>query len=132
MALRIWLHRLATVLGDLSMIRRGHLVVLWRLRQTSDVAETACSFTEPAPGVFHVLLTCNGRPEIRRLMHGIDTLVSWSEGVKARLQADGWREVDAPERSPRILRPIRDDSHTIAIGGARLRKASQSPNKKRR
>jgi hypothetical protein len=54
-----------------------------------DVAEAVCSVTEPAPGVFHVLLTHNGRPEIRRLMQGIDLLVSWSEGVKARLQV-GW------------------------------------------
>ena len=132
MALRIWLHRLATVLSDLSMLRRAYVVVLWRLRRTSDLTETTCSVTEPSPDVFQVVLTCNGRPEIRRLMHGIETLVSWSEGVKARLQADGWREVDAPERSPKIPRCIRDDSHTMTIGEARLRGASQSPNKKER
>lgn len=132
MAFRLWLHRLVTLLGDLSIVRRRSVVVLWRLRQTFDVAETSCSFTEPSPHVFHLLLTCNGRPEIRRLMHGIDTLVSWSEGVKARLQADGWREVDEPARSLKIPRHIRDDSWTIKIGDARLQRGSQSRNTRRR
>jgi len=94
------------------------------------VAETACSFTEPSPDVFQVLLTYNRRPEIRRLVHGIDMLVSWSEGVKARLQADGWREVDAPEGSHRIPRRIRHESHTITIGESHLREAHNHPKRK--
>lgn len=91
------------------------MVVLWRLRQTSDVAETACSFTEPSPGIFHVLLTHNGRPEIRRVVHGIDLLVAWSESVKARLQADGRREVDAWEEWHRVPSRIRHERHTMKI-----------------
>lgn len=132
MALQTWLHRLATRLSDISVLRRKCVVVLWRLRQTSDVADTACSFTEPSPDVFHVLLTYNGRPEIRRLVHGIDMLIARSEGVKARLQADGWREVDAPEGSLRIPRGIRHESHTITIGESHLRGGSPSPNTKKR
>lgn len=49
MALRTCLHRLATLLSDVCFVRRRSVVVLWRLRQTSDVAEAVCSFTEPTP-----------------------------------------------------------------------------------
>jgi hypothetical protein len=108
------------------------VVVLWRLRQASDVAEAVCSFTEPSPGVFHVLLTHNGRAEIRRLMHGIDMLVSWSENVRACLQADGWRDVDVPEASQRIRRHIRHEGNTIEIGEPDLQGGSQSAKTKER
>jgi hypothetical protein len=108
------------------------VVVLWRLRHTSDVAEAVCSFTEPTPGIFHVLLTHKGRSEIRRLVHGIDLLVSWSEGVKARLQADGWREVDVPKASRRIRGRIPHESHTIEIGEPDVHQGSQSPKTEKR
>ena len=127
MALRTCVHRLATLLGDVCFARRRCVVVLWRLRQTPDGAEAVCAVTEPAPGVFHVLLTHNGRSEIRRLVHGIDLLVSWSEGVKARLQADGWREVDMPKASRGIRGRVPHESHTIEIGAPDLQRGSQSP-----
>lgn len=132
MAIRTCLHRLATLLSDVSIVRRKCVVVLWRLRQASDAAEAVCSFTEPSPGVFHVLLTHNGRAEIRRLVHGIDMLVSWSENVKARLQADGWRDVDVPEASQRIRRRIRHEGNTIEIGEPDLQGGSQSAKTKER
>ena len=100
MALRTCFYFLAARLSDAGFVRRRSVVVLWRLRQTSDATETVCSFTEPTPGTFHVVLTHKGRCEIRRLVHGIDLLVSWSEGVKACLQANSWREVDVPKASP--------------------------------
>lgn len=132
MALRTCLHCLATLFSDVSFVRRRSVVVLWRLRHTSDVAEAVCSFTEPTPGIFHVLLTHKGRSEVRRLVHGIGTLVSWSEGVKACLQADGWREVDAPEGSRRMPARIRHQSHTIEIGEPDLQRGSQSPKTEQR
>jgi hypothetical protein len=127
MALRTCLHRLATRLSDVCFARRRSVIVLWRLRQTSDVAEAVCSVTEPTPGIFHVVLTHKGRCEIRRLVHGIDLLVCWSEGVKACLQADGWREVDVPKASRRVHRRTPHASHTIEIAAPDLRRGSQSP-----
>ena len=103
MALRDWRDHFVTLITDLAVIRRGREVVLWRLRQTPGSTEAACSFTEPAPEIFHVLVTCNGRPGIRRRMRGMDTLVSWSESLKERLRAAGWYEVDSPEQVHRGL-----------------------------
>lgn len=120
MALRTWHHRLATLVSDLPVVRRRCVVVLWRLRQPSDLAEIACSFTEPSPGIFHVVLTYKGRPEIRRLIHGIEMLVAWSEGVKARLQPDGWREVDGLEGFHRIRGRIGHERKTREIRSVTL------------
>jgi hypothetical protein len=127
MVLQTCLHRLATRLRDVCFVRRRSTVVLWRLRQTSEGAEAVCSVSEPTPGIFHVVLTHKGRSEIRRLVHGIDVLVSWSEGVKVRLQADGWHEVDVPKPSRRIRRRTPNESHTIEIGAPDVRRGSQSP-----
>ena len=132
MAFRICLRRIATRLSDLSVVRRRCVVVLWRLRQTSDVAETTCSFTEPSPDVFQVLLTCNDKPEIRRLVHGIDMLISWSEGVKACLRADGWREIDAPVGSYRTPGRLRHESNTMKIVESHLQDGSSSPKTQKR
>lgn len=42
--------------------------------------------------MFHVIVTCNGTPEIRRVLNGLDRLMSWVSELKARLEVDGWRE----------------------------------------
>jgi hypothetical protein len=99
MAIRHWRDHLVTLITDVPVFRRQREVVLWRLCQTSGTTETTCSFTEPAPEIFHVLVTCDGRTEVRRQMRGINTLMSWSENLNARLRAAGWHEVDQPEGS---------------------------------
>jgi len=42
----------------------------------------------------------------RPVLQSIDRLVFWSEGVKARLQAVGWREADAPKHWHRSRRTV--------------------------
>jgi hypothetical protein len=130
MADRIWLYRLARRLIDRSGVPRSCVVVLWRLHQAGEVPETVCSFTEPSPNLFQVLLTCGGRPEIRRLVHGIDRLMVWSDGVKARLQVDGWRDVEAPEASRRIPGRIRDQRSTIQFSESHEGHGASSPKVK--
>ena len=89
MALRHWLHRLKSALVAGSSPRA---VVVWRLHHASDAGQAACSFTEPEPGVFDVVVTCHGAPEIRRVLNGLDMLMSWVSELRARLEADGWRD----------------------------------------
>jgi hypothetical protein len=132
MAGQLWLYRLAGRLMDLSVIRRRRVIVLWRLHRTAGAAETVCSFTEPSPNLFDVLLTSNERLEIRRVVHGIDRLMVWSDGVKARLEADGWRDVWAPEASRRIPGRTRDDRSTVQIGEAHERHGAPSPKMEER
>jgi hypothetical protein len=127
MSLRTCLQRFMTRLNDVSFVRpRRAAVVLWRLRHTSGVSEAACSFTEPTPGIFHVLLTRNGKSEVPRLVHGVGTLVFWAEGVKVGLQANGWREVDVPKVPLRIRRRTLNEGHTIEIGAPDVRRGSPS------
>jgi len=76
--------------------------------------------------------TNKGRSGIRPLVHGIDLLVSWSEGVKARLQPDGWREVDVPKESRRIRGRIPHESRTIETGEPDLQRGSQSRKTEKR
>jgi hypothetical protein len=108
MVIRHWRDHLMMLIADVPLLRRPREVVLWRLCQTPDTTETTCSFTEPSPEIFHVLVTCNGRTEVRRQMRGINTLMSWSENLNARLRAAGWHEVDQPE-----------GSHSVRDGRAR-------------
>jgi len=108
MALRHWRDHLMTLIADVPVFRRPREVALWRLCQTSGTTETTCSVTEPAPEIFHVLVTCDGRTEVRRQMRGINTLMSWSENLNARLRAVGWHEVDQ-----------REGSHGVRDGRAR-------------
>jgi hypothetical protein len=61
MALRNWRDHLMTLIADVSVFRRQPEVVLWRLCQTSGATETTCSFTEPAPEIFHVLVIFSSR-----------------------------------------------------------------------
>jgi hypothetical protein len=61
MALRNWRDHLMTSIADISVFRRQPEVVLWRLCQTSGATETTCSFTEPAPEIFHVLVIFSSR-----------------------------------------------------------------------
>lgn len=89
MVLRDWLYRLSSALVARSSSRT---VVVWRLHHASDEGQAACSFTEPAPGVFDVVVTCNGALEIRRVLNGLDMLMSWVSELRARLEAEGWRE----------------------------------------
>jgi 2-polyprenyl-6-methoxyphenol hydroxylase-like FAD-dependent oxidoreductase len=77
MALRNWRDHLVTLITDVSVLRRRE-VVLWRLRQTDGTAETIGSFTEASPETFHVLVTCDGRAEVRRRLVGIGTLMSFN------------------------------------------------------
>ena len=99
MPLRNWRDHFMTLIADVPVFRRRREVVLWRLCQTSGTTETTCSFTEPVPEIFHVLVTCDGRTEVRRQMRGINTLMSWSENLNARLRAAGRHEVDQPQGS---------------------------------
>jgi hypothetical protein len=98
MALRNWRDHLVTLITDVSVLRRRE-VVLWRLRQTDGTAETMCSFTETSPETFHVLVTRDGRAEVRRRLVGIGTLMSWSESLNARLRSAGWHDVDGQHAS---------------------------------
>lgn len=44
----------------------------------------------------------NGRPEIRRVLQGLDVLMSWSEDVKAWRGAEAWQEVGWLPRPPAV------------------------------
>jgi hypothetical protein len=108
MALKACLHGLSTQLRHLFLVERRRPVILWRLCQPLDIGEAVCSITEPSLGVFDIQVTHNGRVEVRRVVHDIDMLMSWSENVKACLHARGWQDVNRPERFPRGVRAGRD------------------------
>jgi hypothetical protein len=89
MVLRDWLHRVCPALVGGSS---SSAIFVWRLHHASDATQAACSFTEPEPGVFQVVVTCNGTAEVRRVLNGLDMLMWWAAELRARLEADGWRE----------------------------------------